>query len=196
MKRITKKYRMEKARQIIDRNVLNVGFPVTDVVELNAILDTSFDGFIRRRNPEYPSDPRHLHGMTFGEFAAFSWNKCINPTTDIQDVKKVMREAIAPCLAEFMDSVDYPSCEHCGASERLTVDHNPSFDSIALGYFAQHSIPRIDDAPNGVGSIFADIAHEGRWIAFHASRVTRYAVLCRACNASKGTTESVRREFA
>ena len=193
MKKITKKYRTEMARAIIDRNVIGVPFNDYDTVQMNDMLGTTFDGFMRKRNPQYPSDPRHLHGQTFGEFEAFSWLKCINPVSDIQDVKKVMRESIAPCLAEFMDSQDEPACEHCGTTERLTVDHNPSFDSIALAYLADNAMPRTIDAPNGVGNVFEDIDVEARWIGFHQSRITRYAVLCRSCNASKGTTAAVRK---
>jgi len=191
--RITKKYRTDMARAIIDRNVIGVPFNDYDTAQMNEVLGTTFDGFVRRRNPQYPSDPRHLHGSTFGEFAAFSWLKAISPIDDIQNVKKVMRESIAPCLAEFMDSVDEPACEHCGTTERLTCDHNPSFDSIALAYLADNAMPRIIDAPNGVGNVFEDIDVEGRWIGFHQSRITRYAVLCRSCNASKGKTDAVRK---
>lgn len=191
--RITKKYRTELARSIIDRNVLNVPFSAEDTQQLNEALCTSFDGFVRRRNPQYPSDPRHLHGCTFGEYAAFSWLKAISPVSEIQDVKTVMREAIAPCLCEFMESQDEPSCEHCGATERLTVDHNPHFDGIALSYLADHGVPRIIDAPNGVGNVFESIDVEARWISYHASKITRYAILCRSCNASKGKTDAVRK---
>lgn len=191
--RITKKYRTEMARAIIDRNVISVPFNEHDTAQMNEMLGTTFDGFVRRRNPQYPSDPRHLHGQTFGEFAAFSWLKAISPVDDLQSVKKVMRESIAPCLAEFMESVDEPACEHCGTTERLTVDHNPSFDSIALAYLTDNAMPRIIDAPNGVGNMFEDIDTEARWIGFHQGRITRYAVLCRSCNASKGKTDAVRR---
>jgi hypothetical protein len=191
--RITKKYRTELARSIIDRNVMNLPFSTEDATAMNGALGTSFEGFVRRRNPQYPSDPRHLHGSTFGEFEAFSWLKAISPVSDIQDTKKVMREAIAPCLSEFMDSQDEPACEHCGTTERLTVDHNPHFDGIALAYLADHAMPRIIDSPNGVGNIFESIDVEARWIEFHASKITRYAILCRSCNASKGKTDAVRK---
>lgn len=191
--RITKKYRTELTRTIIDRNVMNVPFSAADTELMNDTLGTSFDCFMRKRNPQYPSDTRHLHGSTFGEYQAFSWLKAISPVSDIQDVKKVMRESIAPCLREFMESQDEPACEHCGTTERLTVDHNPSFDSIALSYLADNAAPRIIDAPNGVGNIFEDMDVEARWISYHASKITRYAILCRSCNASKGNTDAVRK---
>lgn len=194
--RITKQQRTQTAQAIIDRNKLDVPFDDYDTKQLNEVLETSFDGFIRRRNPQFASDYRHLHGMTFGEYEAFSWRKAISPRSDLQEIKKTMRGSVLPCIKEFMDSQDEPACEHCGTTERLTVDHNPSFDSIALDYMAQYGVPRTVDSPDGVGDMFADIDVEARWISFHQSKITRYAILCRSCNASKGTTAAVRKVAA
>jgi len=186
--KLTKKRRHELAREVIDRNVIGVPFSVKDTAELNHVLGTDFIGFERRHNPRHPSDPRHLYRQDLLGWESISWNKCISPISETAQFKAVMRDAIAPCVAEarevFVDMLD-SGCEHCGATSHLQVDHiDPSFDEIANEWLKSCK-PEIQPHQSGSGWVFTHTDVEAHWIAFHAARA-KYQMLCRSCNASKG----------
>jgi hypothetical protein len=179
----TKGDRKSAARAIIDRYSLHVVFRQHDVDALNRILGTNYAAFVKRTNPKYPSDSRHLYAIASME--AISWNKAISPEPEILGVKKVMRQTTQELLNEFLNAIDNPVCRCCGSRADLTADHSPPFDLIASEFIAANGVPKIDDAPDGVGAVFVDIDVEAAWIAFHQSRTT-LSVLCRPCNSSKG----------
>lgn len=189
MKKITKKYRLEKAREIIDRNAIDVPFNSYDVECFSIVCDKEIDGAVRRINPQFPhSDPRHLHTLIDGVWEARSWRKWINPLSPEQEVKRVMRFSVSEDMRDFMSSCYPQECEICGSVDDLTVDHvSPPFDDIANNFISESGIPEIV-GPRDTSRVineFADIDAEASWIAYHASSAT-YQILCRSCNASKG----------
>ena len=188
MKKMTKKFRMEKAREIIDRNEIDVPFPDDDVEEFAAICQHPITAAVRRRNPEFPNDYRHLHTEIEGVWAARSWRKLITPLTPEQQAKTIMRSIVKEDMKEYLSSASPQECMNCESLDDLTVDHvHPPFDDIALEFFGIYGIPEIEipDDNFRVLDRFADPNLEAYWIAFHASRAT-YQILCRSCNASKG----------
>lgn len=182
--KLTKKRRLEIAREIIDRNVFGVEFSAQDVTEMNGILGTHYFAFERRHNPRHPTDPRHLYRQDMLGWESLSWNKCISPVSDTANIKAVLRDAIAPCIAEAREVLG-DTCVHCGSGSNLTVDHtDPPFDDIANDYL-KGICPEIQPHPSGSGWMFTVESVEAHWIAFHAARAM-YQTLCRSCNASKG----------
>lgn len=192
---LAKKDREVLVRKLIDDAAFDVEFMAAQTQAMNALLGTSFDGFVRRINPSFPKDVRHLQRKTDAGWVSFSWRKKIYPVSDEQRLKKVMRDAVWPEMHVFLQSQDDPACEHCEAVEDLTVDHTPAFDAIAKAFIEQHGMPPVVKTACGVGRMFENIDDEAAWISFHAARVV-YSVLCRPCNSSKGTTDAVRRRFA
>lgn len=188
MKKITKKQRIETARQIIDRNVIDVPFPDPDVLEFADACQHDINGVVRKVNPQFYSDKRHVHMLIDGEWEARSWRKMISSVTPEQEVKRVMRSVVRDDMREYMQSVNPQQCLKCGKQDDLTVDHvNPPFDDIAHAFISEQGLPSIkkSDDPTQVVNMFCDIDVEAEWIAFHAS-CAKYQVLCRSCNASKG----------
>ena len=189
---LTKKDREVLAQQLIDANAVDVEFTPAHTQKMNLLLGTHFDGFVRRVNPSFLNDLRHLHRKTEGGWVAFSWKKAIYPVSLEQRLKKVMRDTVWPEMEAFLSSQDDPACAHCGALEDLTVDHTPAFDAVAKAFMEQHGMPPVVKTACGVGRMFENPDDEAAWIAFHAARVV-YSVLCRQCNSSKGATDAVRR---
>lgn len=188
MKKLTKKFRMEKAREIIDRNKIDVPFPEQDVEEFANICQQPITAAIRRKNPEFPNDYRHLHTEIDGVWAARSWRKLISPISPTQQAKVIMRTVVKEDMQEYLSSAEPKECMNCGRKDDLTVDHvRPPFDDIAVEFMEFYGIPEIEipDDNFRVLDRFADPDLEAQWIAFHASRAI-YQILCRSCNASKG----------
>lgn len=163
-----------------------VEFDMIDVAEMNAVLETQFDGFMRKRNPRYPTDPRHLYACNGGVWDSLSWKKAICPIDPLTVANKVCRASIAQDMTDFISSQEDQSCRACGVTDDLTTDHTPAFDDIFKAYIEAHGVPDVIDSPDGVGNMFKDIDAEAAWIAFHQSRVVYLQILCRPCNASKG----------
>lgn len=185
--KITKKRREEIAREIIDRNTLGVPFNNIDVSEFSAACQECMDGVVRKVNPQFPKDPRHLHMLIDGEWQSKSWRKMIYPVSKEQDAKRIMRHAIRSDMNDFISSTSDRFCQHCFGEENLTVDHvSPPFDEIANDFIMIYGIPEFEDPPPGhVVKIFNCMDLEAKWVAFHASFAC-YQVLCRSCNSSKG----------
>lgn len=199
MKPPTKTARIEQAREIIDRNVLDVPFSETDLQEfVNVTGMQHITGAIRRINPTYPrADPRHVRFIIDGVETAASWRKAIEGKNPKADLQRALRVAVAPCLREFKDDTEEQGCANCGSTENLQVDHVwPPFQTISEEFIA-HKLGQIElkNEENGIGWVIADIDVETEWIAFHAARA-QYQILCRSCNASKGNTKAVRRSYA
>ncbi len=184
---LTKKARKERARTLIDSNRIDVPFSEQDTVLMNGLLGVQLDGYVRRWNPRYPSDPRHLHALDADGWGSFSWTKAISPINDTQAVKRVMRSCVQELMNEYRETRE-PVCVHCGAGAEavLSVDHTPPFDTIADEFIGLHGVPLIKDSPDGVGNMFYDIDVEAAWIEFHQARVVYLQILCRPCNSSKG----------
>lgn len=182
--KLTKKRRLEIAREVIDRNVFGEAFSEADTAEMNYALGTDFQGFERRHNPRFPADPRHIYRQDMFGWESLSWNKCVSPVSETAKLKTVLREAIAPCIAEAREVLG-DTCAHCGSTSNPTVDHtDPPFDEIAKAYLKSVN-PEIQPHPSGSGWMFTAQSVEAHWIAFHAARA-EYQTLCRSCNSAKG----------
>src|SRR5690554_1189395 len=182
MKKITKKWRLEKAREIIDRNVIDVPFSDEDVVEFALVAGMDIEGAIRRNNPSYPrSDPRHVRFIVNGEEIAMSWRKAIEGRDPKKDMTRALRLAVQPCMYEFKDAVEWLGCSHCGSEDHLQVDHVwPPFDDIAAEFLASKGGKvELENERNGIGWVMACMDAEAEWIAFHAARA-EYQILCRS----------------
>lgn len=189
-KKLTKKRRFEIAREIIDRNTIDVPFSCSDVEQLAEVCQAPVDGAVRKVNPQFPnSDPRHLHTLVDGEWAARSWRKWIDSVTPEQEAKKAMRFVVREDMRDFLDAVGGDAyCQWCGSSEDLTVDHSyVPFDDIANSYIEARGLPKVCEhpSPNIVVNVIEDPNTEAEWIAHHAS-LAEYQILCRSCNSSKG----------
>lgn len=180
----TKKARRERARALIDSNRIDVPFSYADVAEMNELLDVQFDGYVRRINGDYPTDPRHIHALSRGVWQSFSWNKAISPISEVQNVKRVLRQIVQDIMDEYRSGQE-PVCAHCGAFGD-TVDHTPAFDLIADEWLAGRCLPAIQSTPCGGSNMLVDPDAEASWIAFHQARVVYLQILCRPCNSSKG----------
>ena len=188
MGKITKKWRTEKAREIIDRNVIGVHFCEYDLEEFSEVCQVEIDGAVRMINPQFYSDPRHLHTLIDGEWDARSWRKFITALTPEQEAKRVMRNAVWSDLKDFREAMEPSECAICETEENLTTDHvAPPFDDIALDFFSCYGVPKVvgHSDKSIVVNIFEDGQLEGKWIHFHAERAV-YQILCRSCNVRKG----------
>jgi hypothetical protein len=186
--KITKKWRMEKAREIIDRNFMHVPFGFDDLTEFSFVCGHEITGAVRKINPEFPNDHRHLHTEIDGVWAARSWRKLITPLSELQRAKTIMRAVIRTDIREYMESAEPQECAQCESVDDLTVDHvAPPFDYIAAAFIEENGIPEIHIPENPFNIIdrFECPDLEAKWIAFHASMAC-YQILCRSCNASKG----------
>jgi 5-methylcytosine-specific restriction endonuclease McrA len=186
MKRPSKKDRIDNARKIIDRNAVFVSFSAEDVEEFSVVCNTKIEAIEKRPNPKFPRDTRHLYMKIGGkDWEAVSWKKLIEGWDEKTAVKKVMRDAISSNIWEFKRNSEL-LCVRCGSAEYPSVDHvNPPFDRIAEDFIKENGLPKIDDAKDGVGNVFADDDVKDAWIIFHAGRAN-YQILCRSCNSSKG----------
>lgn len=184
----TKKKRIEMAREIIDRNVLDIPFPDFDLIEFSEVLQGDILGAVRKINPQFPSDIRHLHMLIDDTWESKSWRKMINALTPLQEVKRVMRFVAWEDMQDFFSVVEPKECQSCLSVNDLTVDHvDPPFDNIANDFISKYGLPKIEKSKNTnqVVNVFSDTDLESRWIVFHSSHSV-YQVLCRSCNARKG----------
>lgn len=185
-KSITKKFIRETVRQVIDNNLIDVPFDVFDVERMNGLLGTNYQGFVRKRNPVFTSDPRHMYWIDGGKSESFSWLGCITAITPEQRIRRAMRYSVYPDTEEFKWGMEPQECVRCGSNEHIQTDHvDPPFEAIVRAYLEEHSAPDIIDGFGGVGDVFKDMDVEAEWIEFHAQRAV-YQLLCRSCNASKG----------
>jgi len=198
VRRPTKKALIEQARAIIDRNQIDVPFPPGDVAEFADVTGTNVTFAVRRINPTFPKDPRHVHVIAYdwSEPREWSWVKAINISRDRdpeeaarmrrhQHEQKALRYAIARDLRDFLDAQDPAECVSCGPADDLTADHaGEPFVKIARAFMDEHGPLELRETP-GMGATLASLDVEAAWIAFHASRAT-YEVLCRSCNSRKG----------
>jgi 5-methylcytosine-specific restriction endonuclease McrA len=194
----TKKSLVERARLIIDRNQLDVPFSAEDVAEFADVTGTHIRFAVRRRNPAFPKDPRHVHVIAYDWTSPqeWSWVKAINISRDRdpedalrmrrhQREQQALRYCIAKDLREFLDSQWPAECAACGSTDHLTADHaGTPFIHIAREFISLLGPIELLDTP-GMGATIADANMEATWIAFHASRAS-YSVLCRSCNSKKG----------
>ena len=188
-KSIAKKFRKEIVRAIVDRCAIGAEFPALDLHEFNAMCGTNWEAAKHMRNPEHPSDPRHVHVLKDGIWKQFSWNKAISPITDWTELCRAMRALADGIAKEYLAETSETDCAHAdrgGCNGPLQADHcGVPFDDIAKAFVAEFGMPELVDGPPGGGRVFKDEDLEANWIGFHAQRVV-YQLLCRTHNASKG----------
>ena len=189
MKALTKKWRKEQVRAVIDRNKISVPFDGSDVSIFSDLCQKKMDSACRHINPQYPSDPRYVKILLDGKWDGFGWNKAIDqPADPAFEMKRVMRHLVADDMREFMDSVKQKECATCKATDNLSVDHvYPAFVEMANYFIQLHGIAVIIDSPDKskVVKMFADPDMEAAWVSFHAQHAV-YQILCRSCNSRKG----------
>lgn len=188
---------MERARSLIDRNEIDVPFPPEDLAEFSEITGTDLRYAIRKINPLWRKDTRHIHVIAYdwtspGEW---SWRKAItyrdrDPVEADRarlrfNVLAALRHSIRGDLQDFRDGAEPRHCWSCGQPDDLTADHHiRSFISIAEEFLDLCGTPELRPLP-GSTDVIADIDTEATWIAFHAARAS-YQLLCRSCNSKKG----------
>ena len=184
---MTKKDRKMRCRDIITSYDCEQYFTPWDLDELNLLLGAQFKSAMRRMNATYPSDPAHLWvKYDIGDWTPVSWNNLISPKSERQKRHKAMRTAIQADIDDMRLTLR-GECELCQSKDHLQVDHlRPPFMQIADEFITQHGEFEIINNDDGAGWVFESMDLEAAWIAFHASRAT-YQILCRSCNAAKGT---------
>ena len=197
---MTKAQAQIAVRAIIDRYSLGIRFSVADTQALSELCGVELRQVVRRKNPQYPTDQRHLHA-SLGESSEpreWSWRNALDEhhARDKQRAKAMrphtkvlwaLRRAIEPDMREFAFSQKDQRCAECGSTENLTVDHaDVPFHAIACDFLAH--LPQQPELRSltGGGDALADRRLRSEWITFHTSRTPRYQFLCRACNSSKG----------
>jgi hypothetical protein len=187
---------IDEARVIIDKNVRGVPFNSDDLKRLSDITGTEIYFAVKRKNPFFPGDLRHLHVIAYDwdEPTEWSWRQAIEIFRDRdpqealemrqhQRVWRALRFSIKGVMREFVLSADV--CAVCGDFEDLTCDHtNPPFITIAEEYLSTYGAPELVDCP-GAGKVIKDLDIEAAWIQFHGQRAS-YQALCRSCNSAKG----------
>lgn len=196
--RCTQKQALAEARAIIDRYRIEQPFSPSDLARLSELSGTELRYVIKRKNPTFPSDNRHLHVLAYDwmELGQWSWNQAIkiafarSPAEAIESRRRgkllfALRRSIQADLNDFRCAQADQCCARCGSPDTLTTDHvAPPFIRIALDFIASHpDIPLTKVQGDGDRIAFVDV--EAEWIAFHASRAV-YQLLCRSCNSAKG----------
>jgi 5-methylcytosine-specific restriction endonuclease McrA len=190
--------KLERARVIIDCYAIDQPFASSHLEEMAELSGTLLRALVRKRNPLYPNDPRHLHALAYDWLAPeqWSWRTAIqiaharNPdearaARERQKVLLALRYAVKPDMEDFRDSQQPYECAGCGCDEALTTDHKkPPFSLIAGEFLNEHPVIELRDVP-GHSGVIADVDLEAEWIAYHAARAV-YQLLCRSCNSSKG----------
>jgi 5-methylcytosine-specific restriction endonuclease McrA len=192
MTKMTKKARIERAREIIDRNELGIPFNDQDLLDFSAITGCELRYARRCIDPNYLTNYRHIEVLAYDweEPRGWSWRKAIQiGQQDIESherarITQAMRDAVRLQVSDFLESAD-KSCEVCATTDSLTVDHVwPPFSKIMDGYINEFGKPEVVEN-NGSGFKFANKFEEFCWQDFHQSKA-KLAILCRSCNSKKG----------
>jgi 5-methylcytosine-specific restriction endonuclease McrA len=197
MTMMTKKARIERAREIIDRNDYGIPFNDDDLKEFSDITGCALRYACRAIDPNYATNDRHVVVLAYDwvEPQGWSWRKAIQIGPQDMDrhmrarVGQAMRSAIAEQIVEFAVMAE-KACGECATTESLTVDHIwPPFSQIASAYIRDFGAPKIEE-DNGSGFKFADESDERRWQDCHMANA-KLGILCRSCNSKKGVRAAV-----
>lgn len=192
MMALTKKARIERAREIIDRNDYGIPFNDEDLALFSTITGCELRYACRRIDPNYPTNDRHVEVLAYDwqEPRGWSWRKAIQ--IGQQDLGRhmrarltqAMRTAIGEQIVEFAVNAE-KCCDSCATTESLTVDHVwPPFLHIMDGYLNDFGAPQIEE-DQGSGFKFIDDFEERRWQDYHQN-AAKLGILCRSCNSKKG----------
>lgn len=197
MTTITKKARIERAREIIDRNDYGIPFSDDDLNEFSIITGCALQYACRAIDPNYATNDRHVVVIAYDwkEPQGWSWRKAIQ--IGQQDIEKhvrsrinqAMRSAVGEQIIEFAVTAE-KACSRCATTEALTVDHVwPPFSQIVDEYIRDFGAPKIEE-DSGSGFKFTHEYDERRWQDYHQS-VAKLGILCRSCNSKKGVRREV-----
>lgn len=197
MRKRTLESKRVEAQTIIDRYPQDVAFSPEDRARLSELTGTELRYCVKRANPLFSGDKRHLYVLAYDWQIPeqWSWNNALrfahsdDPAAakqkhQFQKYLLALRYAIRSDLQSFLMMERDTPCA-CGSLNDLTADHaSPPFISIAEAFLAEHPVLELRQL-KGVSDVLADRAIESEWIAFHRARAT-FQVLCRRCNSSKG----------
>lgn len=195
--RETKKARIERAREIIDRNDYGIPFNDDDLAEFSIVTGCELRYACRAIDPHYATNDRHVVVLAYDwvEPQGWSWRKAIQiGQEDIaQHIRvrynQVMRDAIREQMVEFSKTAE-KACGACATTEFLTVDHVwPTFSRLASEYLSEVGALQIEEH-EGSGFKFSNKEDERRWQDFHMVRA-KLGILCRSCNSKKGVRPAV-----
>jgi hypothetical protein len=195
----TKAAAYAEVRELIDRFSTGEPWPDEARERLSAITNLDLKYVVKKENPEFPSDNRHIHVLAYDwtSPAQWSWRKAIDAAY-AKDLQKyhlekqfqkniaALRVAIREQMRAFRDQCAEQICanENCGTIYDITVDHlGEPFISIASDFLKARSIRLVQ--MDGIGDVMADADVEAEWVEFHGKRAA-YQLLCRQCNSSKG----------
>jgi hypothetical protein len=197
MPKMTQKAALAKARDLIDSYCLNNEFCPAALAILSDLTGTPIHYAIKRKNPSWPSDKRHLHVMAGADTQAhqWSWRRAveIHHARDPDErrlvwwrfkVLRALRQAVQPDMDYFRKAQVTPRCAECDAIDDLTTDHWEPFHGIALTFLLNYPNLALREIPGSSDGI-ADSEIENKWIEFHR-REASYQILCRRHNSSKG----------
>ena len=166
---------------------MDVEFSPEDVAALAAICGYPYEGCVIRRNADFPNSARHLHIKINGDWSPRSWSKDIQGRDVLNDTKVAMRREVQPHMAVYREYSQHDSCQTCGKTSDLTVDHaDPPFIKIVESYVNAFGWPEIIERPSKIGSMIKNRDVAFAWYTFHAAHAN-YQILCRSCNSSKGS---------
>ena len=195
----TKTAALAEIRELIDR--FSTGEVWSDEARerLSAITNTDLKYVVKKENPEFPSDNRHIHVVAYDWTAPaqWSWRKAIDAAY-AKDLEKyqlekqfqkniaALRVAVRGHMRAFRDQSAEQICANgnCRVPYDITVDHvGEPFISIASDFLKSRDIKLYQK--DGIGDVMADATVEAEWVEFHGKRAA-YQLLCRSCNSSKG----------
>ena len=188
----TQKDKLALMRKIIDANETYELFGKEHLEISSRLCGVNFIEIVKLPCPGYPNNTRHIEVKTdCGIDGAFSWTKAIKGIggRDKERYDNAMRRAVVGQLRDFFESIDEKEkvCRHCNANTDLTVDHKTTpFSKIKIDFLSSHEV-EIGELPNTVGWYLVPKENEEKWKEYH-KKVADYQLLCRSCNASKGSS--------
>lgn len=186
--KITKKWRKEQTRDLLDSIQVGRWFNETEVEAFNAL--TGFE--YTRYKKILSSDPGQTstRNIYVGDVKdTRSWLKQIDdPAREKRNhinPRQAMRKSIKNSMEQAMVDVPY-CCAKCNKLTDLTIDHKTiPFSMLAEAFIMAIGTIETDGNLNTFGHQFIDKELEQQWINFHNDNAD-YQWLCRSCNSSKG----------
>lgn len=195
----TKTAAFAEVRELIDRFSTGEIWPDDARQRLSDITNVDLRYVMKKENPEFPSDNRHIHVIAYDwtSPAQWSWRKAIDAAyakdseryqleKQFQKNLAVLRIAVREHMRAYRDQCDEQICanQSCRTIYDITVDHaGEPFISIASDFLKIRNIETYQK--DGIGDVMADATVEAEWVEFHGKRAV-YQLLCRSCNSSKG----------
>ena len=108
---------------------------------------------------------------------------CVNGLKRSDKINKAFRCHVTSQVLDHRRSCGITQCQHCGADEKLQVDHIYPFSEIKREFLASNpNVPKLIDL--GEKILFVDQEYAKRWQTYHSDHA-RYQMLCPSCNVYK-----------